>query len=353
MAGFDMSALAALTPQANSPITTNGSHDALAIMPDQAPQARFNVAAAPTGQQTTFQGGPSLDSDGSAAKWTWDFGDGTTGDGQTITHVFDHAGSFPVTLTVADDEGCSVASVYTGSALSCAGSVYARMTQVVNVVDAVPVVTPDPSCNHDGDDGFCGTPDHKAPVATVLGFNDGATISLIDAPTEIVGSITPDPSGIKTVRMRFSKANGTVFKTKTVRKKVCRTVRVKGKKRRSCKKRNVVVKTKTKVAACLTVSGSKNYLVRYQCAKVPWVSIGGESVFRYELPIALGLGTYTVTIVVTDGAGNQDVVEQGRDAVGFKVVNTPSNAGGDGSTGTGGTTTETPPPVNDTGSPFG
>jgi hypothetical protein len=47
------------------------------------------------------------------------------------------------------------------------------------------------------------------------------------------------------------------------------------------------------------------------------------------------------------------VVEQGRNALGFKVVNTPSNAGGDGSTGTGGTTTETPPPVNDTGSPFG
>jgi hypothetical protein len=60
-------------------------------------------------------------------------------------------------------------------------------------------------------------------------------------------------------------------------------------------------------------------------------------------------------VIATDGAGNADVLEPGRNQMKFKVVTTPPNSGdGSGDTGGGGTTTTTPtPPVNDTGSPFG
>jgi hypothetical protein len=187
-----------------------------------------------------------------------------------------------------------------------------------------------------------------------LGVNDGQSIAVIDAPTEIVGSITPDPSGIQSVKLRFKKAAGTIAVKKTVRKRVCRTKKVKGKKRRVCQTKKVVKKTSTKVPACLTVSGTKNYLVKYVCSKVPWVTIPGDTVFRFALPVALGTGSYTVEALAVDGAGNSDVPEQGRNVLSFKVINTPSNAGGDGSgttTSPGGTTTT--PPVNDTGSPFG
>ena len=70
--------------------------------------------------------------------------------------------------------------------------------------------------------------------------------------------------------------------------------------------------------------------------------------FRYDLPIALGIGSYTVDVIATDAAGNTDVIEKGRNSLSFKIVKTPANTGtGAGST-TGGTTTgttTTPPPV--------
>jgi 6-phosphogluconolactonase (cycloisomerase 2 family)/PKD repeat protein len=352
VAAFDLSATGGLTAH-GTPQPTGVAHSALAITPDLGPTARVNPVAAPATTASRFQGGPSLDSDGKVAKWSWSFGDGTTGDGDTVSHVYANPGTYTVQLTVTDDEGCSAAFVYTGQQLSCVPSGFSSWSQVISVPPAPDTTVPPQECQHDGDDGFCGTPDRKAPITTVLGFNDGASITTLDAPTEIVGSITPDPSGIQSVKLRFSKAAGTIFAKKTVRKKVCHTKKVKGKKHRTCKKQKVVVQTKTKVPACLTVSGTKNYLVKYACSKVPWVSIGGDSIFRYDLPVALGIGSYTVDVVAADGAGNTDVLEAGRNHMTFKIIATPSNSGGDGGDTTTTPTTTTTTPVNDTGSPFG
>jgi PKD repeat protein len=353
VAAFDLSSSAGLTAH-GAPQLTNALHGAVAITPNQGPVAQANPVAAPATTPSRFQGGPSSDSDGSVTKWSWDFGDGTTGDGDTVTHAYSTPGEYAVRLTVADNEGCSDTPIYTGQQLVCSPSGYATWSSVISVPPPPDNTVPDQECAHDGDDGFCGTPDRKAPRVTVLGFNDGATINDVDAPTELVGSITPDPSGIQSVRVRFTKAAGTIRQKKTVRKKVCRTRKVHGKKRRTCKRRRVVVKTNTKVPACLTVSGNHNYLVTYVCSKVPWVTIAGETTFRYDLPVALGVGSYTVDVLATDGAGNSDVLEQGRNAMSFKVIKSQDTTGSSG--GTGGTTTTpttTGPPINDTGSPFG
>ncbi len=40
-------------------------------------------------------------------RYTWDFGDGTTGGGVDVTHSYSAAGSYQVTLTVTDDGGLS------------------------------------------------------------------------------------------------------------------------------------------------------------------------------------------------------------------------------------------------------
>jgi len=350
---FDVDAAAKLT--AHGQFVTNKTHEALAITPDQGPTARVNPVPAPATTDSRFQGGPSNDPDGGIATWTWDFGDGTTASGDTVTHAYAAAGEYTVQLTVTDNEGCSGTPIYTGQQLMCNPSGFSTWSQVVGVPSAPDNTVPDQTCGHDGDDGFCGTPDHKAPQVTVLGFNNGAIINDVDAPTELVGSITPDPSGIKQVKLQFSKAAGTVRQKKTVRKKVCRTRRVHGKKRRICARRKVVVKTKKKLPACLTVSGTHNYLVKYLCSRVPWITIPGGSTFRYDLPVALGVGSYTVKVIAVDGAGNADVLESGRNAMTFKVVKTPSDTG----TGSGGDGTTTPPtttttpPISDTGSPFG
>jgi 6-phosphogluconolactonase (cycloisomerase 2 family)/PKD repeat protein len=363
--GFELAADGTLTPDGEA-IPTSGLHYALSVSPNIAPVSKFNVAVGPAGTPSDLDGRPSSDHDGHITKWTWDFGDGTTAVGETQSHVFVEPGNYTVRLTVTDNEGCTTAATYTGQTISCAGA--QPFMQTIDVPPHVTATTPEPPCVHDGNDGFCGTADEKAPRTTVLGFNDGASIATVDAPEELVGTITPDPSGIESIELRFTKSDGTAVEKRTVTRRVCR--KVKGKKRcssrplykrtcrkvkgkRRCTKKKVVKVTRSKVPLCLTVSGTKNYFVKLECAKVKWFRVDGDSSFRYSVPVALGTGAYTVDAIATDGAGNKDVLEPGRNHMTFKVVNTPSNAGGSVGNGTGPTTTTPTAPIDDTGSPFG
>src|SRR3954451_18217212 len=52
----------------------------------------------------------SADPDGAIASYAWDFGDGTTATGVTAAHTYATAGTFPITLTVTDDEGATSTS---------------------------------------------------------------------------------------------------------------------------------------------------------------------------------------------------------------------------------------------------
>ncbi len=56
-----------------------------------------------------LDGSGSEDPDGQIVSWTWDFGDGTTGNGKTVSHEFS-AGSYKVRLTVTDDSGDEASS---------------------------------------------------------------------------------------------------------------------------------------------------------------------------------------------------------------------------------------------------
>ena len=55
------------------------------------------------GKKMSFSGADSTDDDGRIVSYAWDFGDGTTGSGKSVTHVYKAAGSYKVTLTVTDD----------------------------------------------------------------------------------------------------------------------------------------------------------------------------------------------------------------------------------------------------------
>ncbi|MCB0180751.1 MAG: PKD domain-containing protein, partial [Anaerolineae bacterium] len=56
-----------------------------------------------TGQTLNFDGSGSTDSDGTIVSFNWNFGDGTTGNGAKVSHVYNNAGSYKVTLTVTDN----------------------------------------------------------------------------------------------------------------------------------------------------------------------------------------------------------------------------------------------------------
>ncbi len=70
------------------------------------PIARFGLGnAAVAGVSTLFDARASTDADGSVASYAWSFGDGTTGSGPLLGHVFARPGTYGVRLTVTDNEG--------------------------------------------------------------------------------------------------------------------------------------------------------------------------------------------------------------------------------------------------------
>ncbi len=56
------------------------------------------------GETVLFDGTDSVDEDGNIIRYEWNFGDNTTGDGVTTTHVYADNGSFNVQLRVFDEE---------------------------------------------------------------------------------------------------------------------------------------------------------------------------------------------------------------------------------------------------------
>ncbi|MFN2325403.1 MAG: S8 family serine peptidase [Gemmatimonadales bacterium] len=70
-----------------------------------APTASFTYSC--TDLTCSFNGGGSSDSDGSISSYAWNFGDGTTGSGATVSKTYASGGTRTVTLTVTDNGGAT------------------------------------------------------------------------------------------------------------------------------------------------------------------------------------------------------------------------------------------------------
>ena len=56
-------------------------------------------------EDVNFDGSSSSDPDGSIVAYEWDFGDGSTGSGEVVTHEYSEKGDYTVILTVTDNDG--------------------------------------------------------------------------------------------------------------------------------------------------------------------------------------------------------------------------------------------------------
>ena len=61
------------------------------------------------GSAVEFDGAASVDQDGKLINYAWDFGNGMTAEGATVTHVFAEPGAYQVKLAVTDDSGSQCA----------------------------------------------------------------------------------------------------------------------------------------------------------------------------------------------------------------------------------------------------
>jgi PKD repeat protein len=79
--------------------------------PNQPPTAAFSPTSCTTGQPCQFSSEGSNDSDGSIVGWAWNFGDSGSPDNasssENPSHTYALAGTYPVSLSVTDDDGAT------------------------------------------------------------------------------------------------------------------------------------------------------------------------------------------------------------------------------------------------------
>ena len=104
----------------------DGDSDGTSVLVSQAgnlpPLASFTYSC--TDLTCDFDGSGSTDPDGSVVSYAWDLGDGTSATGPSPSHTYAAAGTYPVILTVTDNEG---ATGDDSQAVSAGGSPAATM----------------------------------------------------------------------------------------------------------------------------------------------------------------------------------------------------------------------------------
>jgi YVTN family beta-propeller protein len=192
---------AAATPAA-IPVGTGPA--AVAITPDQAPDASLSIVPAPATQASSFDASQSTFPSSPAASYTWNFGDGSspviTTTPQT-THTYAVGGTFSASVTITDADGTSTAQAFTGQTVSLAGGPSAQASQTVSVPYLAPTVTGvSPGSGPAGDPatlivsgtdlfGVTAVDVGGAPVTGWVVNGTGTQISNVIAPSASAGSV--------------------------------------------------------------------------------------------------------------------------------------------------------------------
>jgi hypothetical protein len=139
------------------------------------------------------------------------------------------------------------------------------------------------TCVTTGADGNCGTQlppraalgtekhdDKTAPVASFARLRNGMVFKRSRAPRRLAGSVTPDPSGLLSVRLSILRQAGD---------------------------------------RCWAFDGASERFERHRCGGRRSFRIGDRADWSYLLPRRLGTGRYVIRAVAIDKAGNDSVTQ--------------------------------------------
>lgn len=170
-------------------------------MPNRPPTAAINGPY--TGQEGTalsFSSAGTLDPDGDALTYLWDFGDGQTSSAANPGHSYSDNGSYSVTLTVSDGKGGTDAKTTT-----------ATITNVAPVVNAGADVSVKPSTAFSLNASFSDRGTGDAPWSYSVDWGDGSTADTGSKSSQtepITGSHTYATEGTYTVRVSVTDKDG-------------------------------------------------------------------------------------------------------------------------------------------------
>lgn len=122
--------------------------------------------------------------------------------------------------------------------------------------------------------------DTTAPVARIRGIRSGQRFKRKKAPRTLRGSVSPDPSGLRAVKLSL---------------------------------------TRSSRGRCQLYSPSQERFRNSRCGRRVHFSIGDRQAFDYLLPKRLGKGRYVLDVTAVDKAGNRDTLARGRNRVVFFV----------------------------------
>ena len=162
-----------LTVRDDSGLGNGVSTDQIAVRVDQGPVARAGAdILACAGTEVQFDGTGSTDIDGVVNRFTWDFGDGNTGGGETPSHIYGRPGDYRALLTIDGETAGNCAS-------SSTDEVEVRIIEgpvaVIDAPAAVPItntITFDGSSSHMAEGKI---------TAYEWDFGDGTTATGVEA----------------------------------------------------------------------------------------------------------------------------------------------------------------------------
>jgi PKD repeat protein len=100
-------------------------------------------------ESISFNAAESHDPDGTIVSYSWDFGDGTTATGVTVSHAYSDNGLYSVTLTVTDNDGATASAHATKTVMNM--QPVASFTETAEAVNTGETVSFDASDSSDPD----------------------------------------------------------------------------------------------------------------------------------------------------------------------------------------------------------